>query len=154
MRFIFSILFLSILLQRCKDSPKAIPQKAITKLDFTYAFPVKAIFYSLKFSAGDTVYIKNYSPSQSDTSFQTILTKEDRSKIDSIINSMSLSALDSSYDSRHIDGDEYHLSISKNDTLKTVYIHGGEVPGELRRLMDYATELKTKLTDHSHEKNN
>jgi len=144
-RHILPVVFLSFLFQKCKDSPKVIPQKTIIKLDFAYALPVKLIFYSLIFRNSDTVYIKDYSPSQTDTSFYAVLTKEDRSKLDSLINDLNLSALDTSYDSGYIDGDEYNLTISKNDTLKAIYIHGGEVPGELRRLTDYVVELKEKL---------
>jgi len=154
MRFMFSILFLGVLSQTCKDAPKLVAQKVITKLDFSYSFPLEATFYSLKFSTSDTAYIKDFSPPRTDTSFQTVFPKEDRSKIDNLISNLNLSALDSSYDYRDIDGDAYNLKISKNDTLKTIYIHGGDVPVELRTFIDYIAELKTKLTKHTYDKNN
>ena len=153
-RLIFPVVFLSFLLQNCKDSPKIIPQKTIINIDFVYALPVEGIFYSIKFRSSDTVYVKDYSPSQTDTSFYTILTNQDRSKIDSLINNINLSVLDTSYDSGDLDGDGYNLSISKNDTLKTIYIHGGNVPEELTGLIDYVMELKTNLKPHSPEKKN
>ena len=153
-RFILPVVLLSFLLQRCKESPKVTPQKTITKLDFTHVLPVKAVFYSLKVTTGDTAYIKDYVASQPDTAFYTILTKRDRSKIDSLINNINLSALDTSYNSGYADGDEFNLSISKNDTLKAIYIHGGNVPEELTRLTDYLIELKTKLKLVSIDKNN
>ena len=153
MRLILPVVLFSFLLQRCKDSPKVIPQKAIIKLDFTYTFPVKAVFYSLKLTTGDTVYIKDHTISQTDTTFYAILTKQERSKIDSLINNMALSAVDTSYVSHYFDGDEYNFSISKNDTLKAIYVHGSNEPEELRRLSDYLMELKTKLKLLSLDKN-
>jgi len=154
MRFIFAILFLSILLQKCKDSPKVISQKGIIKLDLSYAFPVRGIYYSLVFSEGDTVYVRDFGPLQKDTSFAAILTRDDRSKIDDLVNTLNLSSLDSSYDSGSIDGDGYHLSISKNDTLKTIDIRGGSVPAELISLIEYTTVLKERLSKHHQDKNN
>jgi hypothetical protein len=154
MRFIFAILFLSILFQKCKDSPKVISQKGIIKLDLNYAFPVRGIYYSLVFSAGDTVYVRDFGPLQKDTSFAAILTRDDRSKIDDLVNTLNLSSLDSSYDSGSIDGDGYHLSISKNDTLKTIDIRGGGVPAELISLIEYTTGLKERLSKHHQDKNN
>ena len=66
---------------------------------------------------------------------------------------MALSAVDTSYVSHYFDGDEYNLSISKNDTLKAIYVHGSNEPEELRRLSDYLMELKTKLKLLSLDKN-
>ena len=153
-RLILPVVFLSFLLQRCKDAPKATPQKTIIKLDFAYTFPVELIFYSLIFRTSDTVYVQDHSSMKTDTSFYAILTKNERAKIEGLINDINLSALDTSYDSHHIDGDGYNLSISKNDTLKAIYIHGGDVPDELRRLTDYLMELKTKLKLIPLDKNN
>ena len=153
-RLILPVVFLSFLLQGCKDSPKVLSQKTITKLDFTYALPVKAIFYSLKLTTGDTAYIKDYANSQTDTAFYAIITKQDRSRIDSLINTLNLLALDTSYVSNDNDGDGYNLSISKNDTLKVINVHGSNEPEELRRLSDYLIELKTKLKLLSLDKNN
>jgi len=154
MRFLFFIVFLCLLFQKCKESPKVVPQKSIIWLDFTYTSPVEAIFYSLKITSGDTAYIKNYVPSQWDTSFYAILTDQDRSTLDSLINNMNLSALDTSYESDVTDGYDCTFTISKNDTLKAIYIHGGSVPEEMTRLTDYLIELKTKLKLLSIDKNN
>jgi len=153
-KLVLPVAFLSFLLQTCKDPPKIAPQKAIIKLDFTYIFPVKAIFYSLKLTTGDTAYIKDDLTSQTDTSFYAIITKQDRLRIDSLINTLNLLALDTSYVSNDFDGDGYNLSISKNDTLKAINIHRGYEPEALRRLSDYLIELKTKLKLFPLDKNN
>lgn len=153
-KLILPVVFLGFLLQTCKDPPKMAPQKTIIKLDFTYVFPVKAIFYSLKLTTGDTAYIKDYITSQTDTSFYAIITKQDRLRIDSLINTLNLLALDTSYISNDFDGDGYNLSISKNDTLKAINVHRGYEPEELRRLSDHLIELKTKLKLLPLDKNN
>jgi hypothetical protein len=119
-------------------------KKAVVKLDFTHSALPSPIFYSLKFGAGDTVYMKDYITSQADSLMYAIITKQERSKIDSLIENMNLSALDTSYESHVIDGDVYHVTISKNDTLKTIYIHGSNTPDELTALTNLLTELKTK----------
>jgi len=105
-------------------------------------------------TTGDTAYIKNNVTSQTDTSFYAIITKQDRLRIDSLINTLNLLALDTSYVSNDFDGDGYNLSISKNDTLKAINIHRGYEPEGLRRLSDYLIELKTKLKLFPLDKNN
>ena len=134
-----------ILLFGCKNSTRSISKKNLIKLDFTYSLPVGAVFYSLKFTPGDTVYIKEYFQPQTDTLLYAILNKEERLKIDSIITNIDLSVLDTLYESHAIDGDEYNLNIAKNDTLKTINIYGGGVPNELTGLIGYIIGLKTKL---------
>ena len=154
LRFLFFITSITFLILGCKNSTQSVSKKASIKLDFAYALPVQLIFYSLKFTSGDTVYIKEHFQPQTDTSSYAILNKEERLKIDSIIMNMNLSALDTRYDSHVIDGEEYKLNISKNDTLKEIFIHESEVPGELSSLIDYITELKTKLKRYSLDKRN
>ena len=127
----------------CKNSTQSVSKEVSIKLNFTYSLPIEAIFYSLKFTSGDTVYIKEHFQPQ--TSSYAVLNKEERLKVDSIITNMNLSALDTLYESHAIDGDVYNLNIAKNDTLKLINIYGGQVPDELTGLIDYVTELKTKL---------
>ena len=67
---------------------------------------------------------------------------------------MNLSALDTSNDYGNTDGDEYNLSISKNDTLKVIHIRGSSVPVELTGLIDYVTGLKTNLEPRFRDKKN
>jgi len=150
LRSVFFITTITFLLLGRKSSTQPESKKVSIKLDFTYALPVEAIFYSLKFTSGDTVYIKQHFQPQ--TSSYAVLNKEERLKVDSIITNLNLSALDTLYDSHDIDGAEYKLNISKNDTLKTITIR--QAPDELTGLIDYITELKAKLKPKPLDKKN
>ena len=150
-----SILFItcfSLLFQACKDSTKANSKSSIIKLDYAYSLRVQSVSYSLKFSTGDTVYIQDHLPSGSDTSYYALLHKQDKLRIDSLINNMNLSALDSSYDSHDDDGEEFNLTISKNDTLKIIYIHSEKIPREIKNLTDWVMKLRKTLVGISYGK--
>ena len=145
MKFMLLLLILSFLFESCQGDKVITSQKDVIKLEFTHTALPAPIFYTLKFSTGDTVQIKDHITSQAETFTYSILTKQERSTLDSLINDMNLSALDTSYDSGVIDGDVYLVTISKNDTLKAIRIHGGDIPDKLVTLTDYLTGLKKKL---------
>ena len=65
---------------------------------------------------------------------------------------MNLSALDSSYDSHDDDGEEFNLTISKNDTLKIIYIHSEKIPREIKNLTDWVMKLRKTLVGISYGK--
>jgi hypothetical protein len=146
MKLLLLVVCLSLFFQACRDSTKVNTKSNDIKLDFKYSLRVQGISYSLRFKNSDTVNIQDILPSGSDTFYHAIVNKQDRSKIDSFINAMNLSTIDSSYDSdEYDDGEEFELAIAKNDTIKKIYIHSQKAPIETKNLINWLVQLKEKI---------
>ncbi len=145
MKSVIPLLFLSLLLIACKESINSVSQKDVIKLDFCYSLRVKGVSYCLKFATGDTVFIDDHNPLRNDSSYYALLQIRDKKKVASQITNLNLAALDSSYDSGDNDGDEYNLTISKNDTIKKIYVHSERAPKELMSLIATIRQLKETL---------
>jgi hypothetical protein len=122
-------------------------------LDFNYALPVRGISYSLNFKNGDSVYISNNGFTQKDTTYTFLLNKIQGNEFANLITKLNLGKLDTLYESHDIDGEEYRLTISKNDSLKSVYVHSFDIPNDLRELSTWLTEFKRALDQISSTNN-
>lgn len=133
-----------------KSSNKQVRQ-SFQSFDFSYN-DVFSTCFSIKFTQGDTVYIKQYfSPAFSDTpksgqSYFAILTDKEKHKLDSFINKIDFSKLDTSYLEPYQDGIEYQFFIDKGTTKKLIYVHSDCVPTEVKSFGFWIADLKNKLT--------
>ncbi len=142
MKFVHFFLIVSLIFQSCSE-PSTKAEKLNYKLTFDYMLPVRGISYSLKLNSSDTVYIKDTSPSlQLDTSYIALLNHAERIKLDSLITHLALSKLDTLYDSHDNDGEEYKLTILKNDSVKNIYVHSSQIPSTLNELLVWLENFK------------
>ena len=112
------------------------------KLHFDYSLPVRGISYKLGLNNSDTVFIKSSSPPQPERSYMRVLNVAQRSKFHDLMAALDLSKLDTVYESHDIDGEEYRLSITKNDTTKSIYIHNSHITGQIKDLTDWLINFK------------
>lgn len=142
MKFVHLFLLVNLIFQSCSE-PLPKTEKLNYKLTFDYMLPVRGMSYSLKLNASDTVYIKETSPSlQLDTSYIALLSYAEHNKLDSLITQLNLFKLDTVYDSHDIDGEEYRLTILKNDSVKNIYVHSSQIPNKLNELLVWLVKFK------------
>jgi len=146
---LFLLLILIDLVFGCNDKHQTI-HKTFNDFDFSYN-DVFSTCFSLKFTQGDTVYMRQYfSPELSDfpkknKSYFAILSKQERQKADSFIKVIDFNKYDTTYYQRYEDGIEYEFYISNDTMQKNIYIHSDSAPNELFEFAKWIVDTKEHL---------
>jgi len=124
-------------------------QKKFDSFDFSYNDFFTTSF-SIKFTHGDTVYIKqhfSFSDSTLETNnYTSVLSTADRLKLDSFLSIINFNTYDSVYSDKHYqDGEEYKFYLMKDTTTKTIYIHSQKAPKEIEEFGQWIVEVKERL---------
>ena len=151
----FSILFClaTLLLISCDNSQKPVRQESFKSIDFTYN-DVFSTCFSIKFSQSDTAYIRQHFTSsfydnlKSETSYYTLLSKADKTTLDSFIHTMPFDRYDTSYYEDYQDGIDYQFYIHKDKLKKSIRVHSNSVPSELIELKNWIVQKKAKFELH------
>jgi hypothetical protein len=124
--------------------------KIFNDFDFSYN-DVFSTCFSIKFTQGDTVYIRqHFSPSFSDlppadTSYVSVLQSKDRERLDSFIKATNFNKYDSVYYEGYQDGIEFQFFIVNDSTRRRIYVHSMTAPKELYLFAKYIVETKKRL---------
>ncbi len=127
--------------------------KSFEAFDFTYN-DVFSTCFSIKFLQSDTALIRQHFASsfsdnlKSETSYYALLSKADRSTLDSFINMIPFDNFDTSYYQDYQDGIDYQFYIHKNKIKKSVRVHSDSVPLVLTKFKNWIVEKKEKLKLH------
>ena len=150
MRITILLTLLSWTFFSCNNSRQFDEPKAFTAFDFSYN-DVFSTCFSIKFTQGDTVFIReHFASSSSDTpksgkSYYAILPDLDKNRLDSFIKKTNFAMFDTSYYQNYQDGEEYQFYIDKDSVQKTIYVHSDSVPNELKSFGHWIVELKKNL---------
>ena len=153
MRFNILFYFATWLLTSCDSSKKPVRQDSYQSIDFTYN-DVFSTCFSIKYSQSDTAYIRQYFVSsfsdklKSETSYFTLLSKEDRIILDSFINVIPFHSYDTSYYEDYQDGIDYQFYIQKDTINKRIRIHSDSVPSVLTDFKNWILERKEQYQLH------
>ncbi len=140
---------LSLTLTSCYNPKHPGKKKMFDQFDFSYNDFFSTCF-SIKFTQGDTVYIRQHFASffdtlKSETSYFAVLSDIERQKVDSFLNKMKFTKYDTSYEESYQDGEYYEFFI-KNDTIrKSIYVHSYNIPTELKDFGYWIVEVKKRL---------
>ncbi|WP_417355685.1 hypothetical protein [Flavobacterium sp.] len=106
---------------------------------FVFSFTTDAANFSIKFTPGDTVYMKT---SPVDYSY-SLLTEDKRDSAYAIIKEINFSKYDTMYTNDNIiDGTSFKFYKTKNDTVNWVYVYENETPKELYKAADKLIQLQ------------
>jgi len=150
MRLIILLAVLRWTFLSCNNSKPLDKPKVFTTVDFSYS-DVFSTCFSIKFTHGDTVFIKqHFAPASSDTpksgqSCYAILSDFDRHRLDSFIDKTNFLMFDTSYYQNYQDGEEYQFFVDKDSIQKTIYVHSDSIPNELKSFGHWIVNLKKNL---------
>jgi hypothetical protein len=153
MRFCILFCFATWLLTSCDNAQKPVRQENFQSIDFTYN-DVFSTCFSIKFSQSDTAYIRQHFASsfsdnlKSETSYFTLLTKEDRITLDSFINKIPFHSFDTSYYEDYQDGIDYQFYIQKDTVKKIIRVHSDSVPSALTDFKNWIVKRKEQYYLH------
>ena len=126
-------------------------ESVFKEFDFSYGNTFETCF-SIKFTQGDTVFIREHWTSEYDTklksktNYVSIIRHTDRITLDSLIKSINFSKFDTVYYEDYADGRQYKYYIKNQHIDKTVYVHSyHNVPSELDSLTHWIYNLKSNL---------
>jgi hypothetical protein len=151
MKYFIYIIAISLTLLSC-DNSQIDKSRAFNQFDFSYNNFFTTCF-SIKFTQGDTVFIRQHFASMADTlkdakNYFAILSDKERQKLDSFLNRMKFETYDTSYYQSYEDG-AYCQFYFANDTLqKVVFIHSDSIPAELKEFSDWIVSTKKNLKHH------
>lgn len=127
--------------------------KSFQSIDFTYD-DVFLTCFSIKFTQSDTAYIRQHFASpfsdnlQSETSYFTLLSKEERITLDSFINIIPFHSYDTSYHENYQDGIDFQFYIQKNTINKSIRVHSNSVPSALLDFKNWIIKRKEQYYLH------
>jgi hypothetical protein len=153
MRHFVLLIFLSVTAVMCDSSKYAKPQQTFHSFDFSYN-NVFSTCFSIKFTESDTVFIRQHFASafsdtpKSNTSYFAVLTSNDRTKLDSLINQTNFTGFDSLYYQSYEDGIDYQFYLEQNGFKKLIRVHSDSVPTQLAELKNWIVEKKKALLLH------
>jgi hypothetical protein len=149
-RLLLSLFFIPVVSCRSAES-SARPYK---DFEFYYAGTFSQVF-SIRFTQGDTVYLRQYFASnhylkgnllKAHTSYVSTLTPEVRNKLDSSIRHIDFEQYDTSYyDDNLQDGTDYGFYIETDSLSKAIHIYGDDAPNELLYFGRSIVETKNNL---------
>ena len=151
MKYIIYVIAISLTLLSC-DNSRVGKLRVFNQFDFSYNNTFTTCF-SIKFTQGDTVFIKEHFASMADSleddnNYFAILSGKERQKLDSFLNKMKFETYDTSYFQSYEDG-AYCQFYFANDTLqKVVFIHSDNVPAELKEFSNWIVATKKNLKNH------
>lgn len=147
---ILLILFLLIFLNSCR-------QKSFDKFDFSFENTFETDF-SISFNKSDTVFIRenwsrndiydNIPAPKSKTNYFSILTTDERKKLDSFLITTNFKRYNVKYSENFTDGSAYCFYYKKNEFEKKIFVRSLNPPKELDDFAYwiYTTKKKLKLT--------
>ena len=145
---IFIILSLMIIfLVKCSNVKEVAQEHGFRCLDFTYN-DVFSTCFSIKFTKSDTAFIhQHFARSNSgnlkgNTSYYTLLSKNDELKLDSFLHAIPFSIYDSSYYQGYEDGIDYQFYIENDSINKLIRVHSQTAPFPLDYFKNWIIEKK------------
>lgn len=124
--------------------------KSFKAFDFTYN-DVFSTCFSIKFLQSDTALIRQHFASsfsdnlKSETSYYTLLTKADRSTLDSFINAIPFDTYDTAYYEDYQDGIDYQFYIENDTIKKRIRVHSDSVPSALTNFKNWIVKRKEEF---------
>ncbi|WP_417366379.1 hypothetical protein [Flavobacterium beibuense] len=107
---------------------------------FVFSFATDAKTFSIKFTPGDTVYMKT---SPVDYSY-SLLSEKKRDSAYAIIKEIKFAEYETIYTNENIvDGTSFKFYKTKNDTVNWVYVYENKTPKELYKIADKLIQLQT-----------
>jgi hypothetical protein len=153
MKFLFLLTITSLTVLSCSNQKHSDRKKSFKSFDFSYN-DVFSTCFSIKFTQGDTVYIRQHFASafsdttKSNTTYYSLLSIGDKIKLDSFIYHTALSQFDTLYYQSYQDGLDYQFYFD-NDTIKRlIRIHSDSVPLSLEAFRIWIVDMKKKLLLH------
>lgn len=150
MKLFYIVAAFSLILTSC-DNSKPVDKKIIfNQFDFSYNDFFSTCF-SIKFTQGDTVFIRQHWASafsdslKSNKNYRAILSNPERKSLDSFLNKMKFSSYDTSYYESYEDGHYYEFFINKDSLQKTIFVHSDSIPKELKDFGYWIAATKKKL---------
>ncbi len=146
MKVAYSII-ISCLLVSCGNPKQSRPFKAF---DFSYN-DVFSTCFSIKFTQGDTVFIRQHFTNldlgtlKENKTYYSIVEDDEKNTIDSYLNLIDFQTYNSKYIEGAQDGAEYQFYVVKNNYLKTIYVQGDNAPAQLHTFAVWLTNFKAKL---------
>lgn len=133
------------------DNHKPVDKKILfNQFDFSYN-DIFSTCFSIKFTQGDTVYIRQHWASafsdslKSNESYRGILSDLERKKLDSFLTKIKFAKYDTSYYESYEDGQYYEFFIKIDSFQKAIFVHSDSIPQELKDFGYWIVETKKKL---------
>jgi len=141
-----------LLICGCKNSNYVDRQQKFKQFDFSYNDFFTTCF-SIKFTNGDTVFIRQHWASISDSlkinqNYFGILKYTERQKLDSFLDKTKFASYDSLYYEPYEDGEYYQFHFVNDTINKLVFIHSDSIPIELKNLAYWIVKTKKNLKHH------
>lgn len=153
MKFLFFLSLISLLILSCDNQKHFDRQRSFKSLDFSYN-DVFSTCFSIKFTQSDTVFIKQHfasifsDTSKSNTTYFSLLSNSDRTKLDSFLKKIDLPHFDTLYYQPYQDGIDYQFYFANDTIKKNIRVHSDSVPLPLESFRIWIVTIKKKLLLH------
>ena len=152
MKLFLSLAIIILTIIGCDNSKQIDKRQRFKQFDFSYNDFFTTCF-SIKFTKGDTVFIRQHWASMSDTlkpnqNYFAVLTDTERQKLDSFLDKAKFASYDTSYYQSYEDGDYYQFYIANDTIQKTVFVHSDSIPTELKEFGYWIVTTKKNLKHH------
>jgi hypothetical protein len=149
MKLFISLAIIALTIFGCDNSKQIEKRKRFKQFDFSYN-NLFATCFSIKFTQGDTVFIRQHFAPISDTlkrnqNYFAILTDTERQKLDSFLDKAKFASYDTSYYQSYEDGDYYQFYIANDTMQKTIFVHSDSIPTELKEFGYWIVATKKNL---------
>ena len=154
MKLFFLVAVFILTLTSCDNSKPVDKVTIFNQFDFSYNDFFSTCF-SIKFTQGDTVFIRQHWASafsdslKSNKNYRAILSDQERERLDSFLTKMNFATYDTSYSESYEDGHYYEFFINQDTLQKTIFVHSDSIPNELKEFAYWivATKKKTRLIE-------
>jgi hypothetical protein len=149
MKYLICFPFLLILLIGCDN--ERTNRNPFNVIDVTY-FSSYPDAFSVKILSTDTVYMMQYFSGKPEKRYRDtviyrgILNYQLKKSFDSLLRQFRFREYNAAYDSKDIDGEEYHIFFDSASIQKLVYIHSDNAPKELRQFKDWIFTIRRQLS--------
>ncbi len=150
MKLFFLVAAFSLTLTSCDNSKQVDNVTIFNEFDFSYNDFFSTCF-SIKFTQGDTVFIRQHWASafsdslKSNTNYRAILGDLERKRLDSFLTRMNFATYDTSYYESYEDGHYYEFFINKDTLQKTIFVHSDSIPNEIKDFGYWIVSTKKKM---------
>jgi len=153
MNYLLLFIALCCAILSCNDQKRTEKQKSFKTLDFSYN-DVFSTCFSIKFTHGDTVFIRQHFASafsdtpKSNTTYYALLDNSERTQLDSFLIFVNFLKFDTLYYQSYQDGLVYQFYFDNGTTQKLIRIHSDSVPMQLETFRRWIFYTKRKLLLH------
>ncbi len=153
MKFLFLLIIFSLTILGCDHQKQSKRQKSFKAFDFSYN-DVFSTCFSIKFTLGDTVFIRQHFASafsdtpKSNTTYYSLLANSERTKLDSFLNFTDLLHFDTLYYQSYEDGLDYQFYFDNDTAKKIIRVHSDSVPAQLETFRRWIVNTKKRLLLH------